>query len=175
MVLSFSISRVCVWSSILFTALNLSLAHGQTASTPTASLPLAIGEQVVDYDVSIDGTYATIAVRSADRTDLRQWFFASNKMLTIQPPAGTSIQAIATHPADNSLILITRSLQGPYRIERMRATETQWKTDVLHETQSPLRRLIVSAAKVGSSYLMGGLAGPCEPARWMGVRWITVK
>jgi hypothetical protein len=158
MVSVFSILRARVWLPILFVALHFSLAHGQTSARPAASLSLAPGEQIIDYDTSLDGAYARLVVRSAERTYLRHWQFASNKISTIAVPSDISVQAIATHPADNALVMITRSSAGLYRIERMRATETQWKTQILHETPSALRRLLVSSAKVGASYLQNGSA-----------------
>lgn len=153
MAFHFQLFRVAARLLFLVISLGVSIANGQTNANPVAALMLAPGEVVLDFDASSDGTFAWLAVRSADRSELRRWHMASNKLSIIQVPPGTSIQAIASHPAGDSVVLITRSTSGVSRVERLASTESQWKTQVLHETNSPLRRLMVSAAKVGSSYL----------------------
>lgn len=145
------------WLSLFALVMWVPVIQAQASSSaPVAVSTIGAGEQVIDYDVSTDGAYAWMVVRSADRTELRRWQLATNTVIAISAPPGISVQAIASHPIDDSIVLITRSTSGTSRVERMASNPTLWKTQVLYESNSPLRRLMVSAAKVGSSYLQKG-------------------
>lgn len=121
--------------------------------TAVAKLDLDIGEQVIDYDVSNDSATSWVIVKNAQGYSLKQWHFATQQILSYIPPAQVSIQALAIHPANNSVILLTRNNAGLSRIERLDNTATQWKTHVIYQTNKPLRRLMISAAKLSPSYL----------------------
>ncbi len=146
------LSRLHLGACIL---LAPTILFAQSNPPNAQTLHLEAGEQVLDYDVSNDSKSTWIIVKNGQSFTLKQWQFDNPQVRTFVPPAQTNLQAVAIHPADNRVFLMARNAAGLYKIERLDTQSTQWTTQVIYQSNKPLRRLMVSAAKLSPSYIQG--------------------